>query len=148
MVAAVPVTDETLEIANRLRPVLLHINRHLRREANTHGTSAGQISILSAIQDRPGIGVAELAAREGVSSPSISTHVDRLEAAGYVSRVRESDGDRRRVGLAATPAGARLLRAVRTRRTAWLAARLEALDPGDRARIADALDALAGLVKR
>lgn len=148
MAAAPPVTDATLAIANRLRPVLLHVSRHLRHEANSLGMSPGQISVLAAIADRRGIGVAELAVREGVSAPTITAHIDRLEASGCVSRVRDSDGDRRRVGLAVTPAGTRMLRAVRSRRTAWLAARLEALEPRERARISDAVDALAGLVRR
>lgn len=137
---------EALDVANRLRPVLLHINRHLRREAQSQGTSAGQISMLAAIELHPGIGVGDLAAREGMSAPSVSGHIDRLESAGYVTRVREGGGDRRRVGLQVTPAGAKLLRSVRSRRTAWLAARLEQLTEDERVRIAAALDALAGLV--
>ena len=109
--------ETSVDLANRLRPVLLHINRHLRREAHAQGISPGQISMLSAICDRPGIGVAELAAREGMSSPSVSVHLDRLEAAGFVTRLREEDGDRRRVGLTVTPKGSRVLRTVRSRRT-------------------------------
>lgn len=135
-------------IANRLRPVLLHLNRQLRREAQTQGISAGQISLLAAIEDRPGIGIADLAAREGTSAPSVCTAADRLQAGGYVTRVRDSNGDRRRVGLAATPAGTALLRRVRSRRTAWLAARLGALSPEERGRIADAVDALSALVSQ
>lgn len=137
-----------LDVANRLRPVLLHINRHLRREAQSQGISPGQISMLAAIEMHPGIGVGDLATREGMSAPSVSVQIDRLEAAGYVTRVREGKGDRRRVGLQVTPAGSKLLRTVRSRRTAWLAARLEQLTDTDRERIAAAVDALAGLVSQ
>lgn len=141
-------TPEALDVANRLRPVLLHINRHLRREAQSQGISAGQLSMLAAIEMHPGIGVGDLATTEGMSAPSVSGHIDRLEAAGYVTRVREGGGDRRRVGLAVTAAGSKILRAVRRRRTAWLAARLEQLTDDERARIAAALDALHGLVSQ
>lgn len=141
-------SPEALDVAHRLRPVLMHINRHLRREAQSQGMSAGQISMLAVIEMHRGIGVGDLAAREGMSPPSMSSHIDRLEAAGYVSRVREGGGDRRRVGLEVTPAGAKLLRAVRRRRTDWLAARLEQLRPDEFSRVADAVDALAGLVAR
>jgi len=137
-----------LEVANRLRPVLLHLNRHLRREAQAQGISAGQISMLSAICDNPGIGVAELAAREGMASPSVTTHIDRLERAGYVTRDRELEGDRRRVGLRITQSGTKLLRAVRSRRTAWLASRLESLSLEQREAIAAAVEPLAALVTR
>ena len=37
-------------------------------------------------------------------------------------------GDKRRVGLTLTTAGHRVLRSVRSKRTAWLAARLRTLD--------------------
>ena len=42
-------------------------------------------------------------------------------------RVRD-EGDRRRVGLALTSEGERLLKRVRARRTTWLAERLRGLD--------------------
>jgi DNA-binding MarR family transcriptional regulator len=148
MAASPAAPAASLDIANQLRPVLLHLNRHLRREAQSLGVSAGQISILSAIQDRPGIGVADLAVREGTSSPSICTHVDRLESAGFVTRTRESEGDRRRVGLTVTAAGTKLLRTVRSRRTAWLASRLDALQPEERERVAAAIIPLTSLVGR
>ncbi|MBV9101157.1 MAG: MarR family transcriptional regulator [Candidatus Dormibacteraeota bacterium] len=137
---------DSVTLANRLRPVLLHINRHLRREVHKLGVSAGQISVLSAVCDKPGIGIADLAAREGTSAPSISGHVDRLEAAGLLERRREESGDRRRIGLHVTTEGARVLRDVRSRRTAWLASRLEALPPAERRRVADAVEALGALV--
>ncbi|HEY7926944.1 MAG TPA: MarR family transcriptional regulator [Candidatus Dormibacteraeota bacterium] len=134
---------DPVAVANHLRPVVLHINRHLRRELHALGVGSSQVSLLSLISNNPGIGVAELAAREGTSAPSISNHIDRLEAAGLVTRTRSSgDGDRRRVGLSNTPEGQRVLRAVRSRRTAWLATRLREL-PDDQLRAIDA--AIAGL---
>lgn len=143
-----PVSTEAVAVANKLRPILLHLNRHLRREAQTQGISAGQISLLATIDSNRGIGIAELAAREGMAAPSASTSVDRLETGGYVTRVRDTTGDRRRVGLGTTPEGTALLRRVRSRRTAWLAARLQALSPDERASIAAAVDALQALVSQ
>lgn len=145
---AVAVQADSVAMANRLRPLLLHLSRHLRREVHSLGVSAGQASLLAAIRDHPGLGIAELAAREGTSAPSICGHVDRLEALGLVLRRREAAGDRRRVGITATAEGLRVLRAVRSRRTAWLATRLHMLNPDDRERIAAALDALEGLVRQ
>ena len=140
-----PPVDST-ELANRLRPVLLHLNRHLRREVHRLGVSATQVSLLAAICDRPGIGVNELAQREGTSAPAMSGQVDKLEAAGLVERQRDRETDRRRIGLRVTSAGHRVLRAVRSGRTAWLASRLQAVSPQERERIASAVDALAALV--
>jgi DNA-binding MarR family transcriptional regulator len=112
------------------------------------GVSAGQVSILAAVRDTPGIGVAELAARERTSVPSICGHVDKLEAAGLLTRRRESAPDRRRVGLAITAEGEKVLRTVRSRRTAWLAARLAAISPQQRGAIDTALEGLEALLEQ
>ena len=138
-------TVKPLDVANRLRPVLLHLNRHLRREVHTSGVSAGQLSLLSAICDNPSIGIAELAAREGTSMPSVSSHIDRLEASGLVTR-RQAERDRRRVDLEVTPEGLRVLRVIRSKRTAWLSARLETLGQDDLATIEAAIGPLEALL--
>ncbi len=134
-----------LEVANRLRPTLLHINRHLRRELHALGVTGGQVSVLATVRDTPGIGVGDLAAREAMSAPSMSNQVDRLEASGMLTRQRDAD-DRRRVGLTITAEGQRVLRAVRSRRTGWLASRLQTLTDDDVARVDAAIDALSRLV--
>ncbi|MGZ8694248.1 MAG: MarR family winged helix-turn-helix transcriptional regulator [Gaiellaceae bacterium] len=133
------VSTDPLEVANRLRPVLLRLNRELRREGTSLGISGGQATLLHLISRSPGAGVRELAAREGMSSAGMSGHVDRLEAAGLVRRV-PSTADRRRVGLELTDEGVRILRAVRRRRTAWLSRRLGRLAPAE----LEALDAALG----
>ena len=75
----------------------------------------------------------------------MSGHVDRLERAGLIERVR-SDDDRRRVGLRLTEDGSRLMRRVRARRTSWLADRLGALEAAELDAVEAALPALARLV--
>lgn len=139
---------DPVAVANRLRPVLLHLNRHLRRELHALGVGSSQVSLLASIQATPGIGVGELAAREGTSAPSVSNHIDRLEAAGLVTRNRVDGGDRRRVGLAVTAEGARVLRAVRSRRTAWLASRLRELPDDQLLAVDAAIGGLRALVER
>jgi len=136
--------SESLALASELRPVLLRLNRQLRKEAHPLGVTAGQVTVLNAIRKEPGIGVRGLAGGEGVSPASISVHVSRLTQAGLVGR---SQGvDRRRVGLTITDAGERVLRSVRSRRTAWLAARLRTLDGDELERVAAALEPLAKLI--
>ena len=75
----------------------------------------------------------------------MSGHIDRLERAGFLERVRSSD-DRRRVGLRLTEDGDRLMRRVRARRTTWLANRLRGLEPPELDAIDAALPALLRLV--
>lgn len=139
-------TLDPVEVANGLRPLLLRLNRDLRRELAPMGITGGQAALLHQIRTNAGIGVRDLAGRERISTPAMSGYVDRLEAAGLVERVR-SHVDRRRVGLVVTPAGIRVLRSVRTRRTAWLAARLKRLSPQQLEAIEAALEPLALLLE-
>jgi DNA-binding MarR family transcriptional regulator len=136
---------DTLSTAERLRPVLLRVGRELRREAREVGISPEQVSLLVAIKYAPGIGVRELAARERVSPPALSNHVDRLERDGLVTRT-PSASDRRRVGLTLTDEGQRLLRRVRSRRTAWLATRLRALSSDELEAVEAAVEPLSRLL--
>ncbi|MGA8361133.1 MAG: MarR family transcriptional regulator [Candidatus Dormiibacterota bacterium] len=136
-----------VDIANQLRPVLLHLNRHLRREVHTSGVSPGQLSLLGLIEGNRGIGVAELAAREGTSMPSVCSHIDRLEASGLVTR-RQAERDRRRVDLEVTPEGLRVLKAIRSKRTAWLSARLSRLADSDLAAVSAAIAPLEALLEQ
>ena len=138
-------TLDPLELANQLRPVLLQLNRHLRRELAPLGITAGQAALLHVIRTSPGVGVRALAVHEGISTPAMSGYIDRLEAAGLVGRVR-SEQDRRRVGLTVTESGVRALRSARSRRTAWLAHRLTRLTDAERAAVAAALEPLALLL--
>ena len=137
---------DTLSIADRLRPVLLKVGRELRREAREVGISPEQVSLLVAIKYAPGIGVRELAARERVSPPALSNHVDRLERDGLVSRT-PSASDRRRVGLTLTEEGQRVLRRVRSRRTAWLATRLRGLSSDELEAVEAAIEPLGRLLR-
>jgi DNA-binding MarR family transcriptional regulator len=142
--AALPAADP-VAVANRLRPVLLKLNRHLRREIHSLGVTGGQASLLFTIQRHPGIGVRELAALERMSAPGMSKYVGRLEAAGLVVR-RTSDDDRRRVGFRLTPEAERVLRSVKSRRTAWLAARLRHLSSAELAAVDAAIEPLQELI--
>jgi DNA-binding MarR family transcriptional regulator len=137
---------DSVELANRLRPVLLMLNRHLRREAHAEGITGGQAALLAQIRNHPNLGVRDLAAREGISAPSMTRYLDRLEKAGLVVRTRSPE-DARRIRLALTPKGVRVLRSVRRRRTVWLAERLQGLGPADRRAVAAAVEPLARLLE-
>ncbi len=138
------VTDPVM-VANELRPVLLKLARHLRRELHELDVTTGQVSILGHLAEHPEIGLAQLAALEGVSRPRMSKVIQEMLIAGLVFRHRGVD--RRRVGLAVTPRGRQVLRSVRKRRTAWLAARLEHLQADELAALEDAIPLLAKLLE-
>jgi DNA-binding MarR family transcriptional regulator len=142
------VSDVTLNsdvVASELRPVLLRLARELRKETEQLGITSRQATLLWLVKRSPGLALAELAMEEGISPPAMSGHVDRLERADLLERVRSSD-DRRRVGLRLTDEGERLMRRVRARRTTWLADRLRTLEPEALESIELALPALLRLV--
>ncbi|HEX7761279.1 MAG TPA: MarR family transcriptional regulator [Caulobacteraceae bacterium] len=145
-VATAP-TKEVLDLAEALRPALLRASRALRREAQRAGVSALDAQILGVVKKHPGIGVSALADHEQMTRPSMSSHVKRLEAAGWIGRDEASEEDRRRVGIRLTAKGLKALDAIRRRRNDWLAARLSTLSNEARAALAAAalpLTQLAG----
>ena len=141
-----PLATDTVSVADALRPVLLRVGRELRREARAVGISPEQVSLLVAIKYAPGLGIRDLAANERISPPALTKHVDRLERDGLVVRTQHPD-DGRRIGLTLTDEGQRVLRRVRSRRTAWLATRLRGLDPKELAAVEAAIEPLSRLLK-
>jgi DNA-binding MarR family transcriptional regulator len=140
----VRVVNDPVTTANRLRPIVLRLARELRREIHSLGVSGGQVSLLISIKKHPGITATELAERERVSAPGMSGHLVRLEGARLIERTRAED--RRRIGLFITEEGDKVLRSVRKKRTAWLAERLERLEPEEREGIERSIDALEKLL--
>jgi len=146
--ALISTDKDVLPLADALRPALLKASRALRRESQRAGVSALDAQLLGAVKKNAGIGVSALAEREQMTRASMSGHVKRLEAAGWIARAAaEPDDDRRRVGLSLTAKGARALDAIRRRRTDWLAAGLARLSREERAALAAAAAPLARLAE-
>src|SRR5262245_39930631 len=139
----VRVVNDSLTTANRLRPVLLRLARHLRREIHSIGVTSGQVSLLIAIKKTAGITASARADAERISAPAMSAQLGRLEGSKLIRRERGTD--RRRVGLFVTEEGDRVLRSVKKRRTAWLSSRLDRLTDEERAALEAALPALERL---
>ncbi len=125
--------------------MLLRLSRELRKETEQLGVTARQATLLWLVKRSPGLSLAELAGEEGITPPALSGHVDRLEAAGLLERVRSTE-DRRRVGLRLTEDGERLMRRIRARRTTWLADHLRALEPAELEAVEAAIPALRRLL--
>jgi DNA-binding MarR family transcriptional regulator len=137
--------DGAQSLAERLRPTLLRASRKLRQEAQRLGASALDVTLLAHIKRKPGIGVSGMAELEHMSKPSMSGHIKRLEAAGWIARAGDAE-DGRRSGLTLTKDGGRQLEAIRQLRNDWLVARLNRLTPEERAQLEAAIEPLARLV--
>ncbi|TPG16520.1 MarR family transcriptional regulator [Sphingomonas koreensis] len=141
-------TNDSDILAERLRPVMLKLSRHLRREAQGGGMSALDAQILGIIFKQQGVGISELADIEQMSRPTMSVHIKRLEAAGWLTRAAAATGgDRRRASLALSKAGKAALMAVRRSRNDWLAARVSRLTADERHRLDAAIEPLVRLVE-
>jgi DNA-binding MarR family transcriptional regulator len=147
MNAPIPSEKDVLPLVDALRPALLRLTRALRREAQRAGVSALDAQLLGAVRKHAGIGVSELADLEQMTRASMSSHVKRMEAAGWVARAAADAADRRRVGLTMTAKGGKALDAIRRRRNDWLAARLAGLSREERALLAAAAAPLARLAE-
>jgi MarR family transcriptional regulator for hemolysin len=77
----------------------------LDERMSRHGGSIQQWLILRILSDEPLVSHRELAERLLVSAPTVTHHLDRLEASGLLTRTRDT-GDRRVVRVDLTPAGA------------------------------------------
>jgi DNA-binding MarR family transcriptional regulator len=142
--AAAKQATDVMAVADRLRPTVLQLARELRRE-KIAGVSPHQVGLMVSIKYAPGVTVGELAAEERVSTAAMSKRVSRLERDGLVART-PSETDRRQVGLSLTDDGQRTLRRVRSRRTAWLASRLDTLSPEELEAVGAAVTALSHLL--
>jgi DNA-binding MarR family transcriptional regulator len=129
------------ELAEQLRPVVMRLSRELRREVRLLGVTAGQVSLLFAIDRQPGVGVRELAAQEHVSPAAMSRHVRGLVERGLIRREGDPT-DGRRQSLHVTDEGKQIIRRVKSRRAEWLAERLRMLPEDDLEAIRDAISPL------
>lgn len=130
------------ELASRLRLVITRTARRLRQQSDP-GLSPTQAAALATIERTGPLTPSELARIERVQRPTISRVTARLGQAGLLERLPD-ELDGRGARLRVTPEGRRTLRALRNRKTAYLAERLERLDPEDRAVLARA----SGLLER
>jgi DNA-binding MarR family transcriptional regulator len=127
--AAAPTS--TPELASRLRLAVTRMGRRLRQQQGEPFLSPSLSSALATIERRGPLAPSELADAEGVQRPSVTRILARLEADGLVVRVA-GEHDRRTSRIEVTPAGRKLLKRLRTRKTAYLARRLERLDAEER----------------
>lgn len=141
-----PPREGDAELAARLRLAVMRLARLLRSESGDDVT-ASQLSALSSLERRGPLTLGELSAVERVKPPTLTRVVASLEELGLVTRTVD-DFDRRVARVEATAAGRELLARARSRKDAFLAARLRALSEQDRVALGGAADALERLLER
>jgi DNA-binding MarR family transcriptional regulator len=137
--------DSLTDLATRLRQSVARLQRRLRASA-TGSLSPAQVSILALLDKHESLTLGELASLELVRPPSITPLVRSLKAQGLVS-CHKDESDRRSTLVRMTPQGRKELNVNRRRRTEFLAQRLFALSPVDRARAAELVAFLETLLE-
>jgi DNA-binding MarR family transcriptional regulator len=130
-------------LGSQLRLAVLRLSRRLRQQT-AGDITASQLSALSAVAKHGEVSLGELAAIERIAPPSMTRIAASLEEQGLVER-RVDATDRRVARVVVSPAGEALLAENRTRRDAFLAARLQDLTSEERAILAKAVPLLERL---
>jgi DNA-binding MarR family transcriptional regulator len=119
-------SGSTTEVAARVRLAVTRMARRLRQEAGGE-LSPSQASALATVERHGPLTPSELAELERVRRPTATRVLARLAELGLIVRQRDP-ADRRSALISVAPTGRSLLRALRTRKTAYLARRLRKLD--------------------
>ena len=123
---------DALAPANRVlrqfRVVFNSVKTHFRQVEREAGVGGAQLWALSVIEQRPGIGVTELARELDIHQSTASNLLKSLVERGLVATSREGL-DRRSVALRIQPAGTDVLRSAPMPFTGVLPDALSSLDP-------------------
>lgn len=105
---------------HRLRARVSALNVRIRREAPTvDGLSRPALAVLAAAVRRPGLTPRDVADELRMTSSNVAGCLRELDAAGFVDRGRDPD-DGRRVLLAPTDEGRRVVTELLDEREEWL----------------------------
>lgn len=129
--------------------LLLAVTR-LNRWATRHAdfdTPPAQARLLSLIEEIGPARIGDLAAADHCSQPTMTTQVQRVEAAGWVRR-RSDPNDARVALIDVTPAGRTVLNKVRAARRATLAPVFETLTDAERKSVAQATALIERIIAR
>lgn len=129
----------------RLRLAVGRLARRLRQEAEIDVTPS-QLSALATLDRGGNMTIGELAAIESIRPPTMTRIVAALEEAALVRRSTDPD-DRRACRVSITDKGVAAVQQIRDARSAFLAARLGALDEREIESIRAALPALERLLE-
>ena len=133
------------ELASELRLAIGRLSRRLRQHS-VGGLSPSQVSAMASLDCHGPMPMGGLSRLEGVSAPTITRIVDRLEQQGLVTRAVDPT-DARSTVLELSAPGRSALSQLRHERTAFLARLLRELDDAELASLQAALPALRRLAE-
>ena len=138
--------SSAVRLADELVLAAVRLTRRLRAQDDQARLSGPSASALAVVVHAGRIMPSELARLEEVRRPTIARTLAALESAGLVRREPDA-ADGRRVWIAATEAGLRMIAEGQARRTAPLARQIASLPAADRAALERALPILDRLAR-
>jgi len=141
-----PMDQGLLETADKLHSAAIHLLRRLRVRDRESGIGPAQLSALSVLVFGGPRSPGELANAEQVRPPTMSRIASGLERAGLIKRHATKDG--RRVRLAATAKGTKILWEGRQRRVESLANALASLSKEESLRLREFAEMLQEIVRK
>lgn len=139
-------SPDVLAVADRLHSAAIHLLRRVRKQDVATGEGPARLSALSVLVFGGPKTLGELATAEQVKPPTMSRIVAGL-ARSHLVNITDDPHDARRMQIRATAKGTRLLQKGRQLRIAYLAAHLDALTPGELAKLGEAVEILRKLLE-
>ncbi|HWN34087.1 MAG TPA: MarR family transcriptional regulator [Pseudonocardia sp.] len=134
------------QLANQVRAVMIAADTYRRAMAAALGVGVTEVSALGEIREDGPLTPSELARRLGLTSPSVTSLLDRLEAAGLVVR-RRHPADRRSVLVELTGVGDELLVAAFEQFSEDVAAAVRSASPEHVRELGELLGGVAGALR-
>jgi len=144
-----PMADSSaFAVLTSIRRIVRAVSLHSRKLGRVAGLTVPQLLTLRAVADAGpgGTTASEILDDVGVSPGTLSGIVQRLVTAGQLQRAR-SQQDRRRVVLTLTASGRDVLASSPRPLQARFVERFEALPPGQRQRLVEALDQIVAMLE-
>ena len=123
--------EEADEMLAHVRALWRALVRNPFGEAEQHGLTGPQVTLMACLVTRGPLTVTELSRTVGMTHSTASGIVDRLQARGLVRRTPDAS-DRRRTRIAVTEKVARYVRELEVGPAGRLAAALESASPAER----------------
>ncbi len=134
-------------MADRLHSASIHLLRRLRVRDRESGIGPAQLSALSVLVFGGPKSLAELAEAEQVKPPTMSRIVAGLERAKLVKSEAARE-DARRIRIAATAKGEKVMQEGRRRRVEMLAELIDELSPHDVQKLGEIAETMDGISRK
>ncbi len=137
---------DTAELASSLRTVVTHLNKDLRKQANSvKDYSMTEVETIMHLFRSSPLLPTELAALTKITTQSMSQILKKMDEQGIIKRSPSKD-DKRKVYIFLTPLGKKMVSKVKDDTDEWLKGAIEKLTDKDKGVLIKALPVLNKLI--